>query len=159
MGLRWCRSASPAGRRPKGLADVGVAAHRQAVLHQVLAGRRGVEVGVPPPPLGQNAPLERGGDPPVRRPPPQPMPHAAIPLLGHPHQESPHLTVAQSQPLTRLNLRPMLLPDLMQHLQLLPLACAQADPFPLASPPMEPDISTLHNPDILTLQRQAPVLD
>ena len=63
------------------------------ISRQVLAGQRGPKVGVAPPHLGQDAPLEGRWNLPVRGPPPQPMHYAPVPIHPHPSQQTPQVVI------------------------------------------------------------------
>jgi hypothetical protein len=91
----------------------------------------------------------------VRGPTAQSVNQGAIPSLANALQHAPHLAVGYLQPLGRHYLRQLLL--LVQDSQSVPFLLAQSDPLRFhwpPRPPMEPDISTLHKPDILILRRQ-----
>jgi hypothetical protein len=64
----------------------------------------------------------------------QPMHHAPVAFLLHPSQQLSHPAIAQPELLARLPLRQMSLPDLVQHLQSIPILHAQHQHLLFAHP-------------------------
>lgn len=70
---------------------------------------------------------------------------------------SPSIRGDLQEPIRGFELHQVFSLELVLHLQPLPLFNAQSDTLPFHRIPrsMEPDISTLHKPDILTLRRHS----